>query len=67
MADSPRKETPPPADSAPKILRFLVRVWGVVAGLCKYNCINLCINLFDVFFCYNHYTIWLYFIFNYVV
>ena len=49
MADSPRKETPPPADSAPKILRFLVRVWGVVAGLCKYNCINLCINLFDVF------------------
>ena len=49
MADSPRKETPPPADSAPKILRFLVRVWGVVAGLCKYNCINLCINFFDVF------------------
>ena len=36
--DSPRKETtsPPPADSAPKVLRFLVRVWGVVAGLCKY-------------------------------
>jgi len=34
MADSPRKESPPPADSAPKILRFLVRVWGVVAGLC---------------------------------
>lgn len=34
--DSPRKETtsPPPADSAPKVLRFLVRVWGVVAGLC---------------------------------
>ena len=36
MADSPRKETPPPADSAPRILRFLVRVWGVVAGLCEY-------------------------------
>lgn len=49
MVDSPRKETPPPADSAPRILRFLVRVWGVVAGLCKYHINCLLINEFSFF------------------
>jgi len=39
MANSPEKgspSSPTSADSAPKLLRFLVRIWGVIAGLCKY-------------------------------
>ncbi|XP_066927530.1 calcium channel flower-like [Clytia hemisphaerica] len=35
MPNSPQKKgSPTPAESAPRILRFLVRIWGVVAGLC---------------------------------
>lgn len=38
MANSPeKKESSVPADSAPKILRLLVRIWGVVAALCKFR------------------------------
>ena len=38
MANSPddKKSSPVvPAESAPRIIRFLVRMWGVVAALCK--------------------------------